>query len=113
MHEYAIASDLYSTARRAAIDNHAEQVKKVRVDIGEMAMVNPEQVRFLFETLTAEDPLFSATVLECTVIEPHTKCACGYEGSERFVCPGCGGLPEIVRGREIVVSNIEIEVADS
>ncbi len=61
----------------------------------------------------AEDPLFSGVVLECTVIEPRTTCSCGYKGTEKFVCPGCGGLPEILRGREIVVSNIEIEVADS
>jgi hydrogenase nickel incorporation protein HypA/HybF len=30
-----------------------------------------------------------------------------------FVCPECGALPELVRGREIVVTNIEIEVDDT
>ncbi|HNS82723.1 MAG TPA: hydrogenase maturation nickel metallochaperone HypA, partial [Methanolinea sp.] len=37
---------------------------------------------------------------------------CGYEGTERFVCPRCGGLPELLKGREILVTNIEIEVND-
>jgi hydrogenase nickel incorporation protein HypA/HybF len=113
MHEYAIAYDLYSTARRAAIDNKAEQVKRICVDIGEMAMVNPEQVQFLFRILTEDDPLFAGADLECTTIQPETRCSCGYSGNERFVCPRCGSLPELVRGREIVVRHIEIEVADA
>jgi hydrogenase nickel incorporation protein HypA/HybF len=113
MHEFAIAYDLYSTARRAAIDNRADQVKKVCVDIGEMSMVNPEQVRFLFQTLTEDDPLFAGAVFECELVKPVSRCLCGYEGDEKFVCPRCGALPELVKGKEIVVRHIEIEVADS
>jgi hydrogenase nickel incorporation protein HypA/HybF len=113
MHEFAIAYDLYSTARRAALDNRAEQVKRVCVDIGEMAMVNPEQVRFLFQTLAEDDPLFTGAELDCVIIKPVTRCPCGYEGNEQFVCPRCGALPEFVSGREIVVRHIEIEVSDS
>jgi hydrogenase nickel incorporation protein HypA/HybF len=84
----------------------------VKVEVGEMAMVNPDQVKFLFDTIAEEDPLFSGAVLDCTLIKPRTRCTCGYEGSEIYVCPSCGGLPEIMKGREIVVTNIEIEVAD-
>jgi hydrogenase nickel incorporation protein HypA/HybF len=110
MHEYSIAYDLYATARKAAIENHASQVKKVSVGVGKMAMVNPEQVIFLFDTIKEEDPLFEKTVLECEEVPPETKCSCGYTGEEIFICPRCGALPELVKGREIVVMNIEIEV---
>jgi len=112
MHEFAIAYDIYATARRTALDHHAEGVKLVCVDIGEMAMVNPEQVRFLFETLIEDDPLVKGAELKCIVVEPETRCTCGYTGNERFVCPRCGALPELVKGREIVVRHVEIEVAD-
>lgn len=112
MHEFAIAYDIYATARKAALDHHADQVKVVRVDIGEMAMVNPEQVRFLFEALIEDDPLVKGAELDCTVVPPVTRCSCGYTGSERFVCPRCGALPELIKGREIVVRHVEIEVAD-
>ncbi len=47
MHEYAIAYDLYATARKTAIENKASKVRKVRVEVGKMAMVNPDQVAFL------------------------------------------------------------------
>jgi hydrogenase nickel incorporation protein HypA/HybF len=80
--------------------------------VGKMAMVNPEQVVFLFDTIKEEDPLFLQTILECHEIDPQTKCPCGYAGNEVYVCPSCGALPEIVKGREIVVTNVEIEVDD-
>jgi hydrogenase nickel incorporation protein HypA/HybF len=113
MHEYSIAYDLYATARKAAIEHHATKVNKIFVDIGRMAMVNPEQVSFLFDTIKEDDPLFTDTVLACTEVVPHTKCSCGYEGDEIFVCPRCGALPDLLKGREIVVTNVAIEVDDT
>lgn len=113
MHEYSIAYDLYATARKAALDNHADRVKKVCVEVGKLAMVNPEQVTFLFDTIKEDDPLFTQAMLECHEVSPKTQCSCGYEGDEIFVCPRCGALPRMVKGREIVVTNIEIEVDDA
>jgi len=110
MHEYSIAYDLYATSRKAAIENNAKRVKKVSVEMGKMAMVNPEQVIFLFDTIKEDDSLFATTTLECHETAPQSKCVCGYAGEEIFVCPTCGALPELVKGREIVVTNIEIEV---
>ena len=110
MHEFSIAYDLYATARKAAIENNACKVKRVSVEVGKMAMVNPEQVIFLFGTVKEDDPLFEKTELVCTEVPPETTCPCGYSGQEIYVCPGCGALPHMVKGREIVVTNIEIEV---
>jgi hydrogenase nickel incorporation protein HypA/HybF len=112
MHEYSIAYDLYATARTAAREHKATKVKKITVEVGKMAMVNPEQVVFLFDTIKEEDPLFLQAVLECNETDPQTKCACGYTGNEVYICPKCGALPELVKGREIVVTNVEIEVDD-
>ena len=110
MHEYAIAYDIYTTARRAAIENRANVVKRIHVDIGEMAMASPEQVDFLFHVISEEDPLFRGATLVCRPVKPRTKCGCGYEGDEIFVCPECGALPDVVQGREIVVTSLEIDV---
>ncbi len=112
MHEYSIAYDLYATARRAALEHHADRVKRVIVEVGKMAMVNPDQVVFLFDTIKEDDLLFTKTILECHEISPETKCSCGYSGNEIFICPKCGALPELVKGREIVVTSVEIEVDD-
>ena len=112
MHEYSIAYDVFATSKKAALDNSATHVKKVYIDIGEMTMINPEQVIFLFETMCEEDSLFKDCKIEAKTVQVKSKCPCGYEGSEKYVCPNCGKLPEIVEGREIVVANIEIEVDD-
>ena len=112
MHEYSIAYDLYATSRKTAIENNARQVKKVSVELGKMAMVNPEQVAFLFDAIKENDPLFKTTLLQCDEVLPQTRCSCGYSGLEIFVCPMCGALPELVKGREIVVTSVELEVDD-
>ncbi|HWQ65739.1 MAG TPA: hydrogenase maturation nickel metallochaperone HypA [Methanospirillum sp.] len=109
MHEYGIAYDIVETARRAALDNHARSINRVCVDVGEISMINPEQVEFLFSAIIEDDPLFTGASLVCTVTPPLTRCVCGYEGKEIFVCPDCGALPSIEKGKEIVVTNIEIE----
>jgi len=113
MHEYAIAHDIYMTARRAALENRANVVKRIHVDIGEMALVNPEQVGFLFRAISEDDPLFKGAVLDCRPVVPRTRCACGYEGDEVFVCPTCGAMPELTQGREIVVTSLEIDVDEA
>ncbi|MHC1629573.1 MAG: hydrogenase maturation nickel metallochaperone HypA/HybF [Methanoculleaceae archaeon] len=112
MHEYSIAYDIYATARRAGVEHGAEGIASITVEFGELSMVNPEQVEFLFGAISEEDPLFQGVSMECRTIPVRTRCPCGYEGSERFVCPSCGALPEIIAGREIRVSNIQIEVND-
>jgi hydrogenase nickel incorporation protein HypA/HybF len=112
MHEFSIAYDIYATAKKAAIEHSATRVKKVSVSIGEMTMINPEQVKFLFDTLCEEDPLFTGVVLDYQPAKVLVRCRCGYEGDNMYACPNCGALPEVIEGREVVVTNIEIEVDD-
>lgn len=110
MHEYSIAYDIYATVHRAAGEHQASKVITVHVDIGDLAIANAEQVEFLYGAICADDPVLAGSVLSCTKIAPLAQCPCGYHGTEVFVCPECGALPELVRGREIVVKNVEIEV---
>ncbi len=109
MHEYGIAYDIAMTAGVAAKENKAKKVITVYVDVGELSMVNPEQVEFLFYTIVEDDPVFEGVVLKCNTVHPETSCPCGYKGNEIYVCPNCGALPNIEHGREIRVTNIEIE----
>ena len=103
MHEYSVAYDIFATARRTAIDHNARRVHAITVSFGQIAMINPEQVSFLFQAIAEGDPLFDEATINCEVVPPGTRCSCGYEGSEIYVCPDCGKLPSIVSGKEIVV----------
>ncbi|HJJ35117.1 MULTISPECIES: hydrogenase maturation nickel metallochaperone HypA/HybF [Methanocorpusculum] len=113
MHESGIAYDVYVTSKRAAEENHAVTVKTIFVDVGSMAMVNPEQVEFMFRTFISDDPMFAETKLVFNTILPVAECECGYKGPEIFVCPNCGKLPRMIQGREIFVKNLEIETGES
>lgn len=112
MHEYSIAYDIFATAKKAALENKADKVKTIHVEIGELAMASKDQVEFLFTAIASDDPLFSDSMIICSEGKLQSNCKCGYEGNERFICPVCGALPEVIRGREILVKNIEIEVED-
>ena len=94
MHEYSIAYDLYATAKKTALDHHAMQVKKIRVDVGKMAMVNPEQVIFLFDTIKEDDPLFTATVLDCTEVEPERNVPAGTRETRSISVPAVAPFPK-------------------
>ncbi|MDD1674052.1 MAG: hydrogenase maturation nickel metallochaperone HypA [Methanomicrobiales archaeon] len=113
MHEYGIAYDIFATARKAARDNKATSITVIHVDLGEAAMVNADQVAFLFSVIAEEEPLFTGSRLECRKVPVRSRCGCGYEGEETFVCPCCGALPDLTQGKEIVVTSVEIEVADT
>ena len=99
MHEYSIAYDIYATARKAALEHQAIQVKRIYIDIGEMAMVNPDQVEFLFHAIAEEDPLFKGVTLETKTITPEVKCICGYEGTTLYVCPCMRGITGVSQGK--------------
>ena len=114
MHEYSIAHGVYMTARHSADEYHATAVKVVHVEVGSLSMVNPEQVSFLFEVIAKEDnhPALVDAKAVCEIAEPETSCVCGYTGAEIYVCPVCGALPEVVKGKDVTVTRLEIEVDD-
>ncbi|MDH7594133.1 MAG: hydrogenase maturation nickel metallochaperone HypA [Methanomicrobiales archaeon] len=112
MHEYSIAYDIYLASKKAAMENKASRINKIHVDMGEMVIANPEQVRFLFDVIVEEEELFDGAELVFTSIDPLARCGCGYQGHEIFSCPRCGGVPEVLKGREIIVTRMEIEVAE-
>ena len=114
MHEYSVAYDVYLTARRSADDYCATAVTTVYVEVGSLSMVNPEQVCFLFEVIAKEDnhPAFAEAKAVCEVVFPETSCVCGYTGDEIYVCPICGALPTVVKGKDVTVTRLEIEVDD-
>jgi hydrogenase nickel incorporation protein HypA/HybF len=114
MHEYSIAYDVYLTARRSADDYCATAVTTVYVEVGSLSMVNPEQVSFLFEVIAKEDnhPALAEAKAVCEIALPETSCVCGYTGDEIYVCPVCGALPTVVKGKDVMVTRLEIEVDD-
>jgi hydrogenase nickel incorporation protein HypA/HybF len=123
MHELSMAEAIVNTVVDAAKKNDAEEVLEVTIEIGNLTMLNPEQLRFLLEVLV-EDTIMKNAEIVIEEIPVAIKCkSCDYEGeadtegSDHYLtivlCPECGERNlEIVAGRECNVKNIRIEKVD-
>ncbi len=114
MHELSIATDLVNTALKTAQDNHAKKVLGITIEAGELAMVNTEQLEFMFNILTEENMLKGAK-LKIETIPATGECPhCGYKGpiEDRFACscPKCSMTLKIIAGRDICLKNMELEI---
>ncbi|HLB69457.1 MAG TPA: hydrogenase maturation nickel metallochaperone HypA [Candidatus Methanoperedens sp.] len=120
MHEVSIAGAIVDAVLEAAKKNEAKKVNEVFIEIGELTALNPDQMRFIFETIT------SGTIAEgarynIQVIRPLINCKkCSYNGPIEFFeklhfilpavrCPDCGDLDvDIIAGRDCSVKKIKI-----
>ncbi|MDR2109079.1 MAG: hydrogenase maturation nickel metallochaperone HypA [Coriobacteriales bacterium] len=113
MHEMSLMQGVLDAVEKTAREAGAASVVEVRLTIGTMAEVEPDALRFAFEVLT-DDTLCAGAKLEIAEVEPRSRCLqCGEEfAHDRFhrACPACDALAtELIAGREMYVSSIEIE----
>jgi hydrogenase nickel incorporation protein HypA/HybF len=107
MHELSLASALVDTCVAHAGD---DRVLSVRVEIGELAAVLPDSLRFCFE-ICARGTVVEGAALEILVIPGRAVCnKCGDATS--LVSPFgrcvCGGRLRIVSGEELRVKDMEV-----
>ena len=114
MHELSIATDLINTAIATAKQNNAIKVLSVTVDIGELAMINPEQLTFMYEVLTEENMLKGSKLI-INILPAVMECQnCGYKGpvEDKYTCscPKCNMTMRAIEGRDICLKTMEIDV---
>lgn len=120
MHEYSISSEIVKTVLGAAAENETRKVLSVQLEIGELALLNAEQVSFWIHEL------FKGTIAEGSKVKikkvrARIRCgSCGYHGgmkSDRAdsfqhlvpqSCPKCGSFQiKIEKGRECFLRRIQ------
>ncbi len=123
MHELSMADAIVKTAVDVAEKNEAEQITEVTIEIGELTLLNPEQLKFMIEVLS-ENTLLEGAEIKTELIPIELICeSCNYEGPrgpdelDHYVpvvkCPECGeGNIKINKGRECNVKTIKIETED-
>lgn len=120
MHEISIAGAIMDAVLDAARKNDAKKVNEVFIEIGELTALNPEQLKFIFETISAGTVAENAEY-EIKTIKPLISCKkCSYNGAIEFFeklhfflpvikCPKCGDADvDIIAGRECCVKKIKI-----
>lgn len=111
MHELGITRNVVAIASEAA---KGRRVLKVTLDVGKLAGVMTEAIRFCFDTVAVGTALDGAE-LEIREIEGQARCrACGavYETPTLFTTCACGSRTcERLSGEELKIRSIELEEA--
>lgn len=113
MHELGIANSIFQAIQTEARSRPGARVVKVGLLIGELSGVDPEALRFSFDSLVKDTP-FEPLPLEIELRRRRHLCPlCGC----RFLvvdyitsCPSCGAArTECVSGTELELSYLELE----
>ncbi len=121
MHELTVAKALFDLALRAAERGGAERVLEVRVAVGELSLVNHEQLAFWFREFS-RGTLLEGAELVIERVPGEVSCpSCGYRGPLSLVddpayhlllptlrCPRCGSVVKVVRGRDCLLKSLRI-----
>ena len=121
MHEYSISSEIVRTVLDAAEQNGGKKVLSVQLEMGELALLNVEQVAFWIHELFKGTAAEGAKV-RVKVIKAHIKCtSCGYRGKVKSEagdifqhltvcqCPKCGSFEiKVEKGRECNLRKIQV-----
>lgn len=118
MHEFSITEQLLHVALDAAQDAHAARITAVHVAVGSLTGVAEESMRFYFDALTPATIADGARLVfhPCPALALCADCARTFACVPPVsgVCPACGGQSiEISGGRELMVTQIEIDEAAS
>ncbi len=123
MHELSMAQGIINAVLETAESNNATEVTEVTLEIGRLAMINPEQLQFMLGVLV-ENTIMEDAKINIEDIPAEIDCGdCDFKGvailddSDHYAplvkCPKCDSLKvEILNGKDIVVKNIVIEKPD-
>ena len=100
MHELGVASEILDVALSEATRNAAKKVTSIRLRVGVLRGIEPENLSFLFEHLARGTPAEGAS-LEIVEEPVRVECeACGASEARTFTyeCPRCKGSGVSVTG---------------
>ena len=134
LHEASIAQAIIEAAEEALREHNIredERVEAVEIEVGALALVDVESLRFALEVLSKGTRLEGAR-FELRVVTPRLRCrSCGYEWSvdveglddnvklflhfapdkvyEMLKCPRCGSRDiEVVEGMDVKLKSIKL-----
>lgn len=122
MHELSISQSIAKTVLEKASEQRARNILSVEIELGELTLLNPEQVEFWLEEIFKKTPAKDAKI-RIQRIHPQIKCQdCQWQGKidtkddplyhAYFFnprCPQCGSSAlDIKKGRECLVRRISM-----
>jgi len=113
MHELSLAENILQQIEDAAITQRFSRVKTVWLEIGELACVEQEALRFFF-TVVTEDSIVRQAKLEIIDIAGRAVCDDCHRAiliaALHQACPHCGSYAmQITQGDEMRIRELEVE----
>jgi len=113
MHEMSLCEGVLQVIEAEARAQHFEHVRRVRLEVGGLACVEPEAMRFSFDAVT-HGTLAQGAKLEIIALLGEAwclSCARAVAVSQRYdECPQCGSVQlRLTRGEELRIKDLEVE----
>lgn len=113
MHELSLAENILQQIEDAAQTQQFHRVKTVWLEIGELACVEQESLRFFFAVVT-EDSIARQAKLEIIGITGQAVCNDCHRAiliaALHQACPHCGSYAlQITQGNEMRIRELEVE----
>jgi hydrogenase nickel incorporation protein HypA/HybF len=120
MHEFSIACGLVEKLLAFARENPDKQIIEVRLEIGELAQIEEDQLRFSYEAITPETPLEGSS-LRVEHVDALVECShCDYRGGPKYwdgvlsgtpvatlQCPTCGKAVSVIAGEDCAIKSVK------
>lgn len=122
------AEAILQHALRIAEEKGAKEIKKIRVAVGKLLLINPEQLKFCFSAI-ASNTIAESAELEIEFLDAEGRCtSCGKifqdvdEFASHLVAPtpistpistytcSCGGLIEFRGGKDFILRTLSLEL---
>ncbi len=116
MHELSLCQDLIDQVTELARKHRAKSVACVKVQIGQLAGVEPLLLESAF-TIARAGTVAENAEMVTEVVAPCVVCnACGTESEvtpSNLLCLACGGNDtRLIRGEELILARVELVVDD-
>lgn len=113
MHEISVMQNILNKVKEIALENKADKVKKIAIQIGQMTCIDAENLLFVFEVMK-KGSIAEEAEMVVSKLPVKAKCQdCGNEFAVEnliFLCDNCGSKKaKIIQGEEIILEKMEIE----
>lgn len=112
MHEMSITQSLLEVALAEAAKSGARRITAINIKIGALTGVVEESVAMYLDFLAKDTPAEGARLVATAMPVTAHCAACDITFPVEdlvFVCPRCGGMAQVVTGRELFIESLEIE----
>ncbi len=106
----SFAQTIVENVLRLAEEKKAKKVRGVVIELGELLLINPEQLEFCFQ-VASHGTIAEGAELELKFTKPVIECLmCGKKYSEPIAICECGGIIKVEGGKDMLIRRVEMEV---